>query len=80
MKPPAVLTAAACLKNTSRVQGDRNDGQQFIDEGTPPVEQSALYGCEDAETNMIAAGSETHTHTRGNRQTESEEKQLQGQK
>lgn len=79
MKPPAVPAAAAHPRTREGNRGDSNDGQQFVAEGQPPVVQSALYGCADAEANMIAAGRQTHTQMKGERQKEGE-KQSQRQK
>ncbi len=70
MKPPAVPAAAARPPTREGNRGDSDDGQQFIAEGLPPVVQSALYGGADAEANMLAAGRQTHTHTKADRETQ----------
>lgn len=67
MKPPAVPAAAACPRTREANRGEGDDGQQFIAQGSSPVVQAALYmGSADAKINMIGAGRQKHTDTKGN--------------
>lgn len=67
MKPPAVPAAAACPQTREANRGEGDDDQQFIAQGSSPVVQAALYMVSaDAKINMIGAGRQKHTDTKGN--------------